>query len=139
MPRVRRFSRKIGSAFRQVWDFIYSFRKIFIIWIILVLFVVIGILIGWDKKAIAFMAIVFGLVSQAFLGLINLIALIPIIGPLIAKVLVLPIYWILNSLGYFVSLIAIKKGYSKDVVNYRVLTVVFLIGVAIGFIIGHLI
>lgn len=139
MPRVRRFSRKIGSAFQQVWDFIYSFRKIFIIWSILTIFVVIGILIGWDKKAIAFVAILFGLVSQAFLGLINLIALLPVIGPLIAKVLALPIYWILNGLGYFVSLIAIKKGYSKDVVNYRVLTVVFLIGVAVGFIIGHLI
>jgi hypothetical protein len=138
MPRVRSFFRKIESAFRQVWDFIYSFRKIFIIWSILTIFVCLGILIGWDKKAIAFIAIVFGLISQAFLGLINLIALIPIIGPLIAKVLALPIYWILNGLGYFVSLIAIKKGYSKDVVNYRVLTVVFLIGVAVGFIIGNL-
>ena len=85
------------------------------------------------------MAIVFGLVSQAFIGLINLIALIPVVGPLVAKVLALPIYWILNGLGYFVSLIAIKKGYSKDVVNYRVLTIVFLVGVAVGFIIGHLI
>ena len=138
MPRVRRFSRKIESAFRKIWDFIYSFRKIFIIWSILTTFVILGILIGWDKKAIAFVAILFGIVSQAFLGMINLIALIPVIGPLIAKVLALPIYWILNGLGYFVSLIAIKKGYSKDVVNYRVLTVVFLIGVAVGFIIGHL-
>lgn len=138
MPRVRSFSRKIESTFRLVWDFIYSFRKIFIIWSILAIFVITGILIGWDKKAIAFVAILFGLVSQAFLGLINLIALVPLIGPLIAKVLALPIYWILNGLGYFVSLIAIKKGYSKDVVNYRVLTVVFLIGVAVGFIIGHL-
>ncbi len=138
MPRVRSFSRKIESTFRQVWDFIYSFRKIFIIWSILAIFVITGILIGWDKKAIAFVVILFGLVSQAFLGLINLIALIPLIGPLIAKVLALPIYWILNGLGYFVSLIAIKKGYSKDVVNYRVLTVVFLIGVAVGFIVGHL-
>lgn len=138
MPRVRSFSRKIESSFRQVWDFIYSFRKIFIIWSILAIIVIIGILIGWDKKAIAFVVILFGLVSQAFLGLINLIALVPLIGPLIAKVLALPIYWILNGLGYFVSLIAIKKGYSKDVVNYRVLTVVFLIGVAVGFIVGHL-
>jgi hypothetical protein len=138
MPRVRSFFRKIKSILYQTRDFIYSFRKIFIIWIILAFFVVIGVLIGWDKKAIAFVVIVFGLVSQAFLGLINLIALIPIVGPLIAKVLALPIYWILNGLGYFVSLIAIKKGYSKDVVNYRVLTIVFLVGVAVGFIIGHL-
>jgi hypothetical protein len=139
MPQVRSFSRKISSIFQRTWDFIYSFRKIFIIWLILTVIVIVGVLIGWDKKAIAFVAIVFGLVSQAFIGLINLIALIPVIGPLVAKVLALPIYWILNGLGYFVSLIAIKKGYSKDVVNYRVLTIVFLVGVAVGFIIGHLI
>jgi hypothetical protein len=54
-------------------------------------------------------------------------------------VLALPIYWILNALGYFVSLIAIKRGFSKDVINYRVLTIVFLVGIAVGFVIGKLI
>lgn len=139
MPQVRSYFLKIKPLLQKIWDFIYSFRKILIIWAIITFFVVASILIGWDKKAIAFMVILIGLISQAFLGLINIIALIPIIGPLIAKVLALPIYWILNSLGYFVSLIAIKKGYSKDVVNYRVLTIVFLVGVAVGFIIGNLI
>ncbi len=139
MPRVRSYFLKIKPLLQKIWDFIYSFRKILIIWAILTIFVVSSILIGWDKKAIAFMVIVLGLISQAFLGLINIIALIPIIGPLVAKVLALPIYWILNALGYFVSLIAIKKGYSKEVINYRVLTIVFLVGVAVGFIIGNLI
>jgi hypothetical protein len=101
--------------------------------------VVVGFAAGLDRKAITFFAIVFGLVSQAFIGLINLIALIPIVGPLVAKVLALPIYWVLNALGYFISLVAIKKGYSKDVINYRVLTIVFLAGVAAGFVIGKLI
>lgn len=139
MPQVRSYLLKIKPLLQKIWDFIYSFRKILIIWAILTIFVIISIIIGWDKKAIAFMVILIGLISQAFLGLINIIALIPIIGPLIAKVLALPIYWILNALGYFVSLIAIKKGYSRDVINYRMLTIVFLVGVAVGFIIGNLI
>lgn len=139
MPQVRSYFLKIKPFLQKIWDFIYSFRKILIIWAIITIFVIASILIGWDKKAIAFMVIIIGLISQAFLGLINIIALIPLIGPLIAKVLALPIYWILNALGYFVSLIAIKKGYSKDVINYRVLTIVFLVGVAVGFIIGNLI
>ncbi len=139
MPRVKRFSRSLESFFRRIWEFIYSFRKIFIIWSILTIFVIVGFALGLDKKAIAFFAIIFALISQAFLGLINLIALIPLVGPLIAKVLALPIYWILNALGYFISLIAIKKGFSKEVVNYRVLTIVFLVGVAAGFVIGKLI
>lgn len=139
MPRVKNLSRSIESLFRRIWEFIYSFRKIFIIWAILAIFVIVGFAVGLDKKAIAFFAIIFGLISQAFLGLINLIALIPLVGPLIAKVLALPIYWILNGLGYFVSLIAIKRGFSKDVINYRVLTIVFLVGIAVGFVIGKLI
>lgn len=139
MPHVKNLSKSIESFFRRIWEFIYSFRKIFIIWAILAIFVIVGIAIGLDKKAIAFFAIIFGLISQAFLGLINLIALIPLVGPLIAKVLALPVYWILNGLGYFVSLIAIKRGFSKDVINYRVLTIVFLVGIAVGFVIGKLI
>jgi hypothetical protein len=139
MPRVKSFSRSLESFFRRIWEFVYSFRKIFIVWSLLTIFVIVSFALGLDRKAIAFFAIIFALISQAFLGLINLIALIPLVGPLIAKVLALPIYWILNALGYFVSLIAIKRGFSKEVVNYRVLTIVFLVGVAAGFVIGKLI
>jgi hypothetical protein len=139
MQQGKGFTKKLESLLDSTWKFIVSFRKIFIIWIALAIFVIAGLALGLDKKVVTFIAIVFGLASQAFIGLINLIALIPFIGPLIAKVLALPIYWILNALGYFVSLIAIKKGYSKDVINYRVLTIVFLIGVTVGFIIGKLI
>jgi hypothetical protein len=139
MPQVKSFSKKIEVIFRKIWDFLYSFRKIIVIWVVLTAFVILSLSFGLDKDAVAFMAILFGFISQAFIGLINLIALIPIIGPLLAKVIALPVYWILNALGYFVSLIAIKKGYSRDVINYRVLTVVFLSGIAIGFVIGKLI
>jgi len=138
MPPVNNLFYKFESFFQRIWEFIYSFRKIIIIWIILITIVIVGYALGLDKEAIAFFAIVFGLVSQAFIGLINLIALIPLVGPLIAKVLALPIYWVLNALGYFVSLVAIKKGYTKDVINYRVLTIAFLAGVAAGFVIGKL-
>ena len=133
------FTKKVGSILESTWKFIVSFRKIFIVWIVLTIFVAVGLALGLDKKAIAFLAIVFGLISQAFIGLINIIALVPIVGPLIAKVLALPFYWILNALGYFVSVIAIKRGYSKEVVNYRILTVVFLVGIVVGFIVGKLI
>lgn len=139
MQRGNRFSKKLDSILRNIWKFFISFRKIFIIWIALALFVIVALALGLDQKGVAFLAIVFGLISQAFIGLINIIALIPIIGPLIAKVLALPFYWILNALGYFVSVIAIKKGYSKDVVNYRILTIVLLVGIVIGFVLGKLI
>ncbi len=139
MPQDKDYIRKFNLLLKQVWDFIYTFRKIIIIWLFLTAFVVVGVALGLDKKAVAFLAIILGILSQAFIGLINLIALIPVVGPLVAKVLALPIYWILNSLGYFVSVVAIKKGYKKEVLNYRVLTMVFLVGLAVGFVIGQLI
>jgi uncharacterized membrane protein len=92
-----------------------------------------------DKQVIAVLVFLFGIISQAFIGLISLIGIIPIIGPILAKVLALPLYWILNALGYFVSIVAIKKGFGKEVMNTRVLTVVFLVGVAIGFVLGQII
>ena len=89
-----------------------------------------------DKAIIGGVVVIFGLITQAFIGLISIIALIPFIGPIIAKLLALPIFWLINALGYFVSVLAIKKGYSKDVLNYRVLTIVLLLGIIIGYIIG---
>jgi hypothetical protein len=50
----------------------------------------------------------------------------------------MPFFWIVNGLGYFVSVIAIKKGYTKEMVRSRVLTLALLVGILIGYILGHL-
>ena len=60
------------------------------------------------------------------------------VGPLIVKVLALPFIWLLNGVGYLVSYVAIRRGYSQDVITYRALTVALLLGVIIGFVIGNL-
>jgi len=92
-----------------------------------------------DKDVITVFVIVFGVIANAFSGLLALIGAIPVIGPIIVKVLTMPILWILNAIGYYVSVIAIKKGYKKEVLNYRLITVVFLIGFAVGFVIARLV
>jgi len=51
----------------------------------------------------------------------------------------IPFFWILNGLGYFVSVIAIKNGYSIDLVRSRVLTIVLLVDVLFGYVLGNLI
>ena len=84
------------------------------------------------------LVMIFGLFAEAFSGLIALLATVPVVGPIVAKVLTLPIFWIFNALGYFVSLVAIKRGYKKEVINYRFVTMVFLTGFAVGFIIAKL-
>jgi hypothetical protein len=119
-------------------DFFLAFWKTIVIWIIIGVFVTLALHYEVDKTLIGAIVVIFGIITQAFVGLISIIALVPIIGPLVAKLLALPIFWLINALGYFVSLVAIKKGYSRDVLNYRVLTVVLLIGIAVGYILGKL-
>lgn len=119
--------------------FILAFWKTILAWVIIVTFVVVAIHLNVDKSVIGGAVVLFGIISQAFIGLLNIIGLIPIIGPIAAKILALPFFWLLNAMGYFVSILAIKRGYTTEVVNYRILTVVFLTGIVIGFIIGKLI
>ena len=62
-----------------------------------------------------------------------------VVPPLYAlNQLLRPFIWLLNAVGYLVAFVAIKRGYSKDVLTYRGLTVAVIIGIIIGFIIGKL-
>ena len=88
---------------------------------------------------IAGSVVVVGLVTNAFAWLLGIVALVPLIGPLIVKVLSIGFIWLLNAVGYLVSYVAIKRGYSKDVLTYRGLTVAVIIGIIIGFVLGKLI
>ncbi len=124
--------KKISSFFRRFW-------KVIIIWIAILIFIELGLHFGLDKKIIAVLAVVFGILSNAFAGLMAIIALVPIIGPLIVRVLSLPVFWLLNAIGYYVSVVAIKKGYSKNIINYRVITIIFLVGFTFGYLIAKLI
>jgi hypothetical protein len=92
-----------------------------------------------DASVIAGSVVVVGLVTNAFAWLLGVIALVPILGPLIVKVLSIGFIWLLNAVGYLVSFIAIKRGYAKDVLTYRGLTVAVIIGIIIGFVLGKLI
>jgi hypothetical protein len=92
-----------------------------------------------DASVIAGGVLVVGLVSNAFAWLLGVIALVPLIGPLIVKILSAGFIWLLNAVGYLVSFIAIKRGYSKDVLTYRGLTVAVIIGIIVGFILGKVV
>ena len=69
----------------------------------------------------------------------SIIALIPIIGPLIIKVITIPGFFLLNAMGTIISGIAIKKGYTSQLAKGRVVTLGLMIGIIIGYIIGNLI
>ncbi|MEZ0245435.1 MAG: hypothetical protein ACAH09_02250 [Methylophilaceae bacterium] len=106
---------------------------------VLIALVWLGFRFNVDDRVVVGGAVLFGVLSSLFAWIVGVLGLIPVIGPLIVKVLAIPIIWLLNALGYLVSFIAIKRGYSRDVLTYRGLTIALIVGIIIGFILGHLI
>jgi len=97
-----------------------------------------GLHFNVDRSVIAGSVLVVGLLSNAFAWLLGIIALVPIIGPIVVKILSIGFIWLLNAVGYLVSYIAIRRGYSKDVLTYRGITIGTIIGIVIGFVLGKL-
>jgi len=97
-----------------------------------------GLHFNVDRSVIAGSVVAIGLVSNAFAWLLGIIALVPIVGPIVVKVLSIGFIWLLNAVGYMVSYIAIRRGYSKDVLTYRGITIAVIIGIVIGFVLGKL-
>ena len=116
-----------------------SWKIMLPVWAVLLGLIWAGLYLGLDESAVAGGAVLLGLFSSAFAWLVSVIGLVPLVGPLIVKVLAIPVIWLLNALGYLVSYIAIRRGYSQDVLTYRGLTVALIIGIVIGFILGALV
>jgi CBS domain containing-hemolysin-like protein len=120
-------------------QFLSNYRDAIITWLVIAILVQLGFYLSVDRDIITFVVVIVGILGQAFAALIAWIGLIPIVGPIVAQVLTLPFIWLLNGVGYLVSIVAIKRGYSKEVLNYRVITVILLIGITLGYILGKLI
>ena len=94
---------------------------------------------GINQRIVVFITLVLGIFTQVFTGITSLIALIPFFGPFILKVISIPIFYILNAVGWIVSGVAIKKGYVNELSKSRTVTLALLIGIIIGYILGILI
>ena len=114
------------------------YRKKLLLWLVVSITIGIALYYGIDKKVIVFSAFIIGIFTELFVGVGALVAAIPLIGPMIIKIVSIPIFWILNALGTLVSGIAIKKGYATELAKGRIMTLALLIGMIIGYIIGNL-
>ena len=94
---------------------------------------------GIDKKLLVFIAFLISVFTEVFVGLSAFIASIPVIGPMIIKIVTIPIFWIFNAMGTLVSGLAIKKGYATELARGRILTLALLIGMIMGYILGNLV
>jgi len=126
------------SILRARWASLNPYLRVVILWLTIAVIVIAGIELGIDEKVIGIAVAVFGVATHAFTSLLALIALVPFLGPLLVKILTLPFFWILNGVGYWLSILAIKRGYAKEVVNYRVLTFAFLLGTLLGYVLGKI-
>ena len=114
------------------------YRKKLLLWILAFAIIGLALYYGIDKKIIVFTAFIIGVFTELFVGIGALVAAIPLIGPMVIKIISIPIFWILNALGTLVSGIAIKKGYATELAKGRIMTLALLIGMIFGYIIGNL-
>ena len=119
--------------------FFKNYKFHILLWILIGVSVVVALQYGVDEKIVVFTTLILGIFTQVFAGLGALIAMIPIIGPILIKIITIPFFWMINALGHGVSIVAIKKGYTNELVKSRVLTIALLIGIVVGYIMGNLI
>ena len=114
-----------------------------LVWIILVMALSLaffyGKQYGINQRIIILVTLALGTFTQIFSGITSLIALIPFFGPFILKVISIPIFYILNAMGWVVSAVAIKKGYVNELSKSRTITLALLVGTIIGYILGNII
>ncbi|MFW5432238.1 MAG: thiopurine S-methyltransferase [Methylophilaceae bacterium] len=108
---------------------------------VLILFAIGGWLVyqyDFDAKVAAGGAVLVGFYTGLVGWLLGVITLVPVIGPILVKILTMSFIWLLNAVGYFVAYVAIKRGYSKDVLTYRGITIALIVGMIIGYVLGSL-
>jgi hypothetical protein len=123
----------------KVQQFFSNYRVAILAWLLIIFLITAGLYYSIDKNLVALAVLIVGVLGQAFAALIAWIGLLPLVGPMVAHVLSLPFIWLLNGVGYLVSIVAIKRGYSKDVLNYRMITVALLFGITFGYVLGKLV
>ena len=114
-----------------------------LIWIVLITALILAFFYGHqygiNQRIIILITLALGTFTQIFSGITSLIALIPFFGPFILKVISIPIFYILNAMGWVVSAVAIKKGYVNELSKSRTITLALLVGIIIGYILGNII
>ena len=125
--------------FQKIKQFVSNYRGPIVTWLLIGLLITFGLYFGIDEHILGAFVVLLGILGQAFAALVAWIGLVPLVGPIIAKVLALPFIWILNGIGYLASAIAIKRGYTKDVLNYRVITITLLVGITLGYVLGKIV
>uniref|UniRef100_A0A7C3N553 Uncharacterized protein n=1 Tax=candidate division WOR-3 bacterium TaxID=2052148 RepID=A0A7C3N553_UNCW3 len=92
-----------------------------------------------NKPIAAILILLVGIVTHIFTELLSLLALVPIFGPVLVKIISLPFIILLNGITYLVSFFALRKGYKVEMLKSRSFTTTLLLGILLGYILGKII
>lgn len=119
-------------------DGLRAYKKALLFAALLVIFVVAANYLGVEGRIIAIVVLVVGWLSQVFAAVLGVVALIPVVGPLIVSIVTLPFFLLVNGIAYVVTLLAVRKGHVRSAVESRILVTALLVGIVIGFVLGKL-
>ena len=80
-------------------SFFKNYKFHILLWILIGAAVVVALQYGVDEKIVVFTTLTLGIFTQVFAGLGALIAMIPIVGPILIKVITIPFFWMINALA----------------------------------------
>ena len=128
-------AKKSIEANKDRWSLLKQ-RRTWIVLSSLVLCIFVLVKLDLDTRIVAAIVLLAGLLTHAFSIILGVIALVPVIGPLIVGLLSLPIFWFINATSHVVTALAVKQGYGKDLARSKLLVVMLMIGLILGFLIG---
>ena len=145
-PPDRDSDRPLRPTRKREWRVFGFFKKHYVsvvAWASVTVLVVISYLTGFDREITAGLVLVIGLATQIFGNFFNylmsLVGLIPVVGPMIVKVVTLPFFFIINALSFIVAFFGLRMGEAKTVASSRLMATTLLIGIIIGYIIGRMV
>lgn len=120
-------------------DYYKRNKLLILIFLSLLLLVFIVFEFNLNKPIAALLILLVGMVTHMFTELLALLALVPVIGPVLVKIISLPFIILLNGITYLVSFFALRKGYKMEMLKSRSFTTTLLLGILIGYILGKII
>ncbi|MEJ5306955.1 MAG: hypothetical protein WHT27_01480 [candidate division WOR-3 bacterium] len=120
-------------------DYYKRNKLLILIFLTLLLLVFIVFEFNLNKPIAALLILIVGMITHMFTELLALLALVPIIGPVLVKIISLPFIILLNGITYLVSFFALRKGYKMEMLKSRSFTTTLLFGILIGYILGKII
>ena len=104
-----------------------------------IVMVLLAIKFRWDKFLGGSLVFLIGILSQGIQMLLGTISVVPGIGPLITKFFAIPLVLLVNGLGNLLTFFAIKMGYRREVIDAKMLSITFMVGLLMGFVIAEMI